>query len=131
MPIGDAYLDDSLMGVVGAWPATGAVYAFWSADPTLADDPTSVEVDLSVAGLTNPDFDPAGWSAADGAAATTAALSLGTSTGALDDVGAYWGIKDSTGALVYSDDIADADQIVVTDSGTTVSFTPSLTFGAA
>lgn len=131
MPIGDTYLDDSLMGVVNSWPPTGATVRFWSADPTLQDDPTVVEVDLSVAGLTNPTFDPADWASTDGAAAPSSAYALGTSTAALDDVGAYWGVVDSTGVIVYSDDIASSDQIVVTDAGTVVSFTPSLSFGAA
>lgn len=131
MPLGDvSYQDAALDAVVDSWPGSGAVYAFWTSDPRLEVDPTDVEVDLSVAGLSNPAFDSSDWAAASGGGITPSApIGLGTSTGPLDDVGAYWGVKDSGGLIVYSDDLADSDQIVVTEAATVVSFTPTISFG--
>lgn len=133
MPLGDvSYQNAALDAVVDSWPSTGATYRLWTSDPQSEDDPTDVEVDLSVAGLTNPDFDPSDWASATlGGKTTSSAVSLGTSTAALDDVGAYWGVVDSDGLIVYSDDLPDDGQIVVTDAGTPASFTPTLSFGDA
>lgn len=136
MPLGDvSYQNAALDAVVDSWPASGAVYAFWTSNPQLEDTPADVEVDLSVAGLTNPAFDSTDWAAATGGGKSlSSALALGTSTAALDDVGAYWGVKDSTGLVVYSDDLADDAQIVVTDDdiGGSPTFDPgALSFGDA
>lgn len=136
MPLGDVtYQNDALDAVVDSWPPSGAVYALWTSNPQLEDDPADVEVDLSVAGLSNPAFDPSDWSAASGGGKSpTGPLALGTTTAALDDVGAYWGVKDSGGLIVYSDDLADSDQVVVTDDdiGGSPTFTPStISFGDA
>lgn len=131
MPIGPDYVDGSLDDMVNGWPATGAVYAWWTADPLLQADPSTVEVDLSVGGLTNPDFAPTDYSdSSGGVKSAAAAISVGTSTAALDDVGTYWGIKDSGGSIVYSDDLTDDAILEVDESGDAVSFTPpNLTFG--
>lgn len=133
MPLGDVtYQNAALDAVVASWPASGATYRWWTSDPQLQDDPTDVEVDLSVAGLTNPAFDPADWAAAaDGAITTTAPITIGTSTDALTDVGAYWGVVDSGGLIVYSDDLPDDDVLEVDEAGTDAEFSPVLTFGAA
>jgi hypothetical protein len=130
MPLGDdIYVDAALDAVVDSWPATGAAYHLYSSNPQLQADITDVEL-TSDGGYAAVTFDPADWAAAStGGKTTTADVSFGTSTGAYSDVAPYWGIVDSGGLLVFSDDLPDP--IEVTASGTVVGFSPTLSFGDA
>jgi len=128
MPLGDVtYQDAALDAVVGSWPASGAHYHLFVSDPAL--EPTPLDVELtSGGGYVAATFAPADFAAASGnAVATTAPVSFGTSTAAYDDTATFWGIVDSTGLLVFSNDLDDP--IAVENSGTVVTFTPAISFG--
>jgi hypothetical protein len=129
MPLGDVtYVNAALDAIVDSWPATLATYRLYASDPTLATLPGDVEL-TSDGGYAPVGFDPADWAAAvDGAKSPTAAVSFGTSSAAYSDVGTYWGIVDDAGLLVFSDDLPDAEVVEVDDAGTTVAFTPTLSF---
>lgn len=125
MPLGDvSYQNDAVDAVIGSWPASGAVYAYWSSDPQAEDDPTTVEIDLTSTGLSNGAFASSDWSAADDGA-STATISLGTATADIDDSFNFWGIKDSSGLIVYSDSIDDPFGV---NDGDSVSFDATITF---
>ena len=130
MPLGDVtYQDAALDAVVDSWPGSGATYRYWFSDPQAEDDPTDVEIDVTVAGLSNAAFDPADWdAAADGAKTTTTAVALGTATDGLDDTIRFWGVVDSGGLVVYSDALDDPFGV---NSGDSPTFSPQLSFGVA
>lgn len=124
MPFTATYVDDILDGVGAAFPTSGN-WRLYSSDPQLADAPSDVEL-TSDGGYAAVAFAPSDWDASTGGSMSTAsAVSFGTSTDAYSDVATYWGI---TGAdaddLVYSDFLDDP--IEVDESGTAVSFTPSI-----
>jgi hypothetical protein len=125
MPLGDvSYQNDAVDAVIGSWPASGAVYAYWYSDPQAEDDPADVEIVLTSTGLSNGAFASSDWSsAADGA--STATISLGTATADIDDTFNYWGIKDGSGLIVYSDAIDDPFGV---NNGDVVSLDAIITF---
>jgi hypothetical protein len=126
MPLGADYIATALDDIVAGWPATGATYNLFVSDPSLETTATDVELD-STGGYAGVTFAPSDWADASGnSKATTSAVSFGTSTDAYSDVATYWGILDTDGALVFSDDLDDP--IEVDAASTAVSFTPTLTF---
>ena len=114
--------DAALDAVVGTFPDDGT-YRLFTGIPTDGGE-------LSGDGGYSPaDHSTADWAAASGGVvATTAPVSLGTSTDAYADTAFYWAICDSAGAVVYWDELTSP--ISVTASGTVVEFTPRLFFRA-
>lgn len=131
MPLGDVtYQNAALDAVVASWPSSGAKYHLYSGDPAQAALLSDVEL-TSDGGYAPVTFSPSGWaSASGGSKTTTAAVSFGTSTGAYSDVATYWAVVDSSGRIVFSDDL-DGQEVEVDDTGTTVAFTPTLNFSTA
>lgn len=128
MPLGDAYVDAALDAVVDSWPSSGATYRLYASDPTLATTPSDVEL-AATGGYAPAAFSPSNWApSADDSKATTAPVSFGTSTGAYSDLATYWGVVDSGGSLVYSDELTQS--INVSAAGIAVAFTPALAFAS-
>ena len=126
MPIGANYQDDSLDGVVDAWPATGAHWALFDGVP-VEDGGDGVE--LTGSGYTAPTFAPADFAAASGNSKTVAApIDFGTSSDAYAELGTHWAIVDSGGDIVYWDDLPDADVVEVNAAGTDVTISPTIFF---
>lgn len=123
MPLGDVtYQDAALDAIIASWPATGAVYRIFDADPTT----TGVELP-SDGGYAPVAFTRSAWAAADaGLASTTDPVTLGTSTDGYGAVGTHWAITDSGGLLVYSAELDD--ELEVSEADTLVQFTPSIFF---
>lgn len=139
MPVGASYFDDSLDGIVAAWPASGAHWALFDGVPgedggdgiELVDG-TPGDPGVTAPGYTAPAFAPADFAAASGNAKTVAApIDFGTSTDAYTELGTHWAIVDSLGALVYWDDLPEADVVEVNASDTAVTISPTLYFGGA
>lgn len=128
MPLGDVtYQDAALDAVVGSWPATGAHYHLFVSDPAL--EATALDVELtSGGGYAAATFAPADFAAASGDA-TTATIDFGTSTDAYDEAAGWWGIVDSSGLLVYSDDLDSP--VAVEGAGVTVTRDVTVAFGDA
>jgi hypothetical protein len=130
MPLGDvSYVDAALDAVVDSWPASGATYRLYASDPQAAAAITDVELG-SDGGYAPVDFAPTDFSdAASGVKARSSALDFGTTTAAYSDIAKFWGVVDTAGLLVYSDDMANP--IEVDTAGDPASFTPTLTFEGA
>lgn len=126
MPIGDTYQNASLDGLVNSWTA-GDRWALFNGVPVEAG---GTGAELSGGGYTSPAFATTDFAAASGQAKTVAApIDFGTSTDAYTDVGTHWAILDATDALVYWDDLPEADVVEVNAAGTDVSISPTLFFG--
>lgn len=129
MPIAAAYQNDSLDGMVDAWPATGGRWALFNGVPVAAGGDG---VELSGSGYTSPAFVPADFAAAASQIKpVAAAIEFGESTAAYAEVGTHWAILDSLDALVYWDDLPEAQVVSVLAAGTDVSISPSLFLATA
>jgi hypothetical protein len=127
MPIGDAsYQDAALDAVIGSWPNSGANWHLFASDPSVETTPLTVEL-TSGGGYASVAFSPSdfGVAAAD-QAMTTSPVAFATSTDAYDSIATYWGIVDSTGLLVYSDELTEPIEVLA--AGFVPAFTPALSF---
>ena len=105
----------ALDAVVGTFPDDGTYRLY---------DASLVEL-TSDGGYAPADHSLTDWAASNAGTKTTAApVSFGTSTDAYSDVAYYWGVADSSGALVYYDLLPE--QIAVGAAGTGVGFSPVL-----
>ena len=125
MPIADAYQNASLDGLVASWTA-GTRWALFD------DDPTNGGLELTGAGYVAPAFATSDFAAAVDASKDVAApIAFGTSTAAWDQVGTYWAILDSTGGVVYFDDLGESQVVLVDDAGVAVTISPSVFFAVS
>lgn len=119
MPLGDAtYQAAALDAVIASWPTT-ATYRLFTGDPTLGG------VELAATGGYAPaTFSPSDWTTS--GVSSTATISFGTSTAAYADTATYWALVDTSGAIVYYDDLTP--EVDIPDFGYDVTISPSLFF---